>query len=136
DGKKLAVSDVKNRRNDPQVFEHKVQAPAGKHRFAVAFINDYYNPKATDRRNRDRNLYVGFMEVAGPLGVKPKLPDSHTRLITATPTAGRTWDVAAKEVLKKFASRAYRRPATEAEVERLASLVKMGQKTGETFEQS
>ena len=101
----------------------------------MAFINDYYNPKAADRRERDRNLYVGFLEVAGPLGVKPKLPESHTRLITATPN-GRAWDAPAREVLRSFARRAYRRPPTEAEIERLISLVKMGQKNGETFEQS
>ncbi len=136
DGKKVGVSDVKNRRGDPQPFEHKVQAAAGKHRFAVAFINDFYDPKATNPRRRDRNLYVGFLEVVGPLGVKPKLPDSHTRLITATPSRDRNWDAAAKEVLTRFVGRAYRRPATEAEIERLVGFVRLGQKNGETFERS
>ncbi len=136
DGKKFGLSDVKNTRRDPQVFEHKVKATAGKHRLAVAFINDFSDPKATDRRRRERNLHVGFLEVAGPAGAKAPLPDSHTRLITAIPGGARTWDAAAKEVLSRFARRAYRRPPTEAEVERLVGLVRLGRKNNDTFEQS
>ncbi len=136
DGKKFGLSEVKNSRREPRVFEHKVQAAAGKRRFAVAFINEFTDPKATDRRRRDRGLRVGFLEVAGPAGAKAVLPESHTRLITATPGTGRTWDAAAKEVLTRFVRRAYRRPPTPSEIDRLVALTQVGKKHGERFEQS
>jgi hypothetical protein len=39
-----------------------------------------------------------------------------------------------RKILERFASRAYRRPATEAEVKRLAGLVELAEKNGESYE--
>jgi hypothetical protein len=135
-GKSAGTANVKNTRRNPGTFEQKAKVAAGKHRFSVTFTNDYYKPDDPNPRNRDRNLYVGFMEVSGPPGAKARLPETHTRLITATPSASRTWDAAAREVLKGFVRRAYRRPPTEAEIERLLQFVQRARKKGDNYEQA
>jgi mono/diheme cytochrome c family protein len=136
DRRSIGVSPVKAVRREPGVYEQKAKVAAGRHRFSVTFTNDYYRPNDPNPRNRDRNLHVGFMELVAPPGVKATLPESHTRLIMATPGATRTWDESAREVLGKFARRAYRRPVTDAEVDRLLQLARMARSKGETFEGS
>src|SRR5690606_15645141 len=54
DGKALETFEVQGQRQ-PNVFEVAVTIEnAGEKAFAVKFLNDYYNPKAKDRRQRDR----------------------------------------------------------------------------------
>ena len=117
----------------PAVFEAKVKI---KHadRFAVAFTNDAYYPDFPDPKKRDRNLAVEWIEVVGPIFSLPNdLPDSHRKIIFRRPNHLNRREVA-REVLQKFATRAFRRPATAPEVERLASLVDLALKNGDTFE--
>ncbi len=134
DGKRLKVFEVKGQRK-PKVYEVKTRVKAGSHRFSAAFINDYYNPKAKKRRDRDRNLYVRFLEVKGPTDFDPKsLPEQHRRIVTARPDKDRSVAAAAHEVLGPLASRAFRRPASDEEVIRLVGLVEFAVKEGEPFE--
>lgn len=73
---------------------------------------------------------------AGP----PPLPESHRRIITTAPqrvegvASDAEWNRAAREVLANFASRAYRRPATDEEVARLIALVRAARDEGDSFE--
>ncbi len=95
---------------------------AGDHRFTVAFVNDYYNPKDPNPANRDRNMVVNQIEVVGPLEtVGQDLPAPHRLVIPHEPPADGRRQYAA-EILTRLASRAFRRPATPAEVERLLKL--------------
>jgi hypothetical protein len=143
DGLDLQTFDVAAVEGQPAAFEAKVNLPAGKHRFAAGFINDYYKPDDPNPNNRDRNLVVERLSVQGPLGVLPEnLPASHTRLITCSPrksageTAGETGEVAdcSRTILRAFATRAFRRPATDAEVDRLIRIVLAATKEGDSFE--
>lgn len=119
----------------PGMYEFKRNVPAGKHRFAARFINDYYKPDDPDPKNRDRNLIVDKLEVQGPLGVLPeKLPASHTRLVTCRPEGKSDPSACARTILRPFATRAFRRPATDAEVERLTRLVVAVTNEGDSFE--
>ena len=134
DGKPLKVFEVKGQRK-PEVYEMKTKVKAGSHRFSAAFINDYYNPKAKNPKDRDRNMYVRFLEVKGPTDFDPNsLPEEHRRIITVRPDKDRSVADAAREVLGQFVSRAFRRPASDEEVGRLADLVEFAVKEGETFE--
>ena len=47
-GREEHVVDVANRRRSPKDFEFRMRVPAGRQRFAVAFLNDYFNPEAED----------------------------------------------------------------------------------------
>ncbi|MFQ5731030.1 MAG: DUF1592 domain-containing protein [Planctomycetaceae bacterium] len=133
DGKAVKVFKVTGRRR-PKVYEFKLKVKQGNRKFAAAFINDFYNPKAP-RRNRDRNLGVRFLEVRGPIGsrVADRSP-VHKRLLFAQPGPKKTVKQAATEVLAKFLPRAFRRPVTADEVARYVRLVEFAVQQGEGFE--
>jgi hypothetical protein len=137
DDKELEVFETKNRRRgDFRNYEHKLEIPQGRHKFVAAFINDYYEPNNENRRLRgDRNLEIEHLEIVGPLGVKPdQLPASHTQIIFVEPSAEKSPEDCAREIFKRFASRAYRRPATSDEVERVMQLFALAKGEGEKFE--
>jgi mono/diheme cytochrome c family protein len=133
DGKNLRVVDVKATEDAPELYQLRLKLPAGKRRFAVAFLNDFYNPQATDPGQRDRNLIVESLEIQGPMGLHGPRPESHRRVLFCQPTPA-TREACARKIMAGFARRAYRRPVTEAEVERLARCVRLAEAEGESFE--
>lgn len=134
DGRKVKVFEVKGRRR-PGRYEIKVRVEKGTRRFAAAFINDYYNPKARNPRDRDRNLAVRFLEVRGPIGLPPaNLSPTHKRIFIARPGPKKSPQQAAREILTPLATRAFRRPATPDEIDRLLRLVEFVLKQGDSFE--
>jgi hypothetical protein len=134
DGKDLRVIDVKAVAKAPKVYKVKTKIQAGNRRLAVAFINDYYNPKDPDPKNRDRNLIIEHVEIEGPVNAPPvPLPESHKRIFLCQPTPA-TKTECARKILENFARRAYRRPVSLAEVDRLVGLVRQAEAQGDTFE--
>ncbi len=135
DGKELQTFDVTAASGNYENYDITLRVEPGKHTFSASFINDYYRPNDPDPKLKgDRNLHIEWIAVKGPIGVLPAdLPESHKRLITCQPTKG---DAAAcaRTILKPFASRAFRRPATDEEVERLVRLVQLAQSQGDRFE--
>ena len=129
--------DVVARADEPAVYEHRMTLGAGKHRLAAAFLNDYWNPDHENPDERDRNLLIDYLEVEGPVGVQLEYPEIHRRIIFAPPAADASRDeqlAAARNVLRRFATRAYRRPATDDEVERLTGFVRRTLEAGGNFE--
>ena len=135
DGKPLHAVDVKAVESDPKVYEFRAKLRGGPRRFGVAFLNDYYNEKDPDPKQRDRNLVVDYLEVQGPIatGAPGELPESHKRIIFAKPTTETRLE-AARSIVERFASRAYRRPITSGEVGRLLRFVDLAQQNGDSFE--
>ncbi len=134
DGETLETLTVKAVETDPQVFETRVQVKAGFHPFGVSFLNDYYNPKAVNPQDRDRNLVVDYFEVEGPQGVSlASLPESHTRILFKTPGKDDKAEVT-RDILERFATRAYRRPVSPGDVGRLMKFVDLAEQNGDSFE--
>ena len=134
DGKQVHVADVTAVDGDAATYETQLRIGPGKKRFALAFINDYYNPEAPDPKDRDRNLFVDALEIQGPLdGPPPAPPESHQRIIFVQPEANNHRQ-SAEKILKLFASRAYRRRATKDEIARLVKFVDDADARGESFE--
>lgn len=133
DGRRIRVDDVNQKWNSPGTFAVTVPLMKGKHRLAVAFVNDYYEPDAGDAKDRgDRNLHVQEMEV---LATSARgLPESHRRVIGRAPRKAEEWAACTRENLQAFLLRAYRRPATPRELDRLCALVEVGRKNGESYE--
>jgi len=128
------VVDVKAKSDSPQIYEGRLHVPAGKRRASVAFINEYNRLQHPEPENVNRMLYVQWVEVTGPTDPAP-MTDVQRALFGPDP--GRPRDRAfAKEIVAKIASRAYRRPVADEEVERLADLVVGAQKSGASFERS
>jgi len=134
DGKVIETFTVAATEGHPTVVElpFRVDGP-GRRRISVGFTNDYYMPNAADPKQRDRNLAVDWVEIEGPIGPRT-LPPSHTRIIT-TPGSRDQWAGPMAEVLGKFASRAFRRPATRAEIDGLVALTEKVKARQGTFEE-
>jgi hypothetical protein len=139
DGKDIQTVDVTVSENRPEVYEVRAKISAGKRRVAVAYVNDFTEPPTGDRRRRprDRNLIVTAIEVQGPIGLPKLLPISHRRIIACQSIPKHKHsDECVRTIVSKFAGRAFRRPATKQEVTRLAGIVGMAQKQGDSFERS
>lgn len=135
DGEKRTVFDVAATAAEPQVYEYRTVLESGRRRIAVAFINDYYKPEAADPTQRDRNLAVVEIEVVGPLLERPEdYPESHRRILFVRPGDGLSETEAARRILKRLVTRAFRRPASEQEIERLLGLTTVAREEGDSFE--
>jgi hypothetical protein len=136
DGQERQTVEVKAKERSPAEYRLDLTLAEGKHRFGGAFLNDYYNPEDPDPRNRDRNLFIESIEITGPLDPPPlKIPDTHRRIFTCTPREDTT-NQCSRTIIADFTRRAYRRPVTPQEVNRLAALAAQARKDGESFEGS
>lgn len=123
-GKNLGVFDLPNTAQDPTVIEVTTDSDAGKHIVSVSFLNDYYDADTGD----DRNLFVDWIEVEGPLDMPGKNP-IRERLLLCDPAGG--GDACVREILGDFASRAFRRPVGADEIDRLMGLVDVARDEGD-----
>jgi hypothetical protein len=62
------------------------------------------------------------------------LPESHWRIMIREPASAAEAPEAARSILERFATRAYRRPVTSDEVARLVGFVELALKNGDSFE--
>jgi Protein of unknown function (DUF1592)/Protein of unknown function (DUF1588)/Protein of unknown function (DUF1587)/Protein of unknown function (DUF1585)/Protein of unknown function (DUF1595)/Ca-dependent carbohydrate-binding module xylan-binding/Planctomycete cytochrome C len=135
DGQSFHEAAVTAGQRRPGVYSARVQTRAGTRRLSLAFLNDFYDPNNSNPANRDRNLVIDSIEIAGPAGFRPKpLPESHRRIIIATPRPAMDERDAARRVIEQFATRAFRRPARNEEVDRYLALVEDAASNGENFE--
>ncbi|MFT4547341.1 MAG: hypothetical protein ACI8XO_004058 [Verrucomicrobiales bacterium] len=124
--RRLKTFDVKNTPESGQDFEQKVQLEPGELQLAAEFVNDFYDPSAKDTNRRDRNLLVEWIEIIGPDEYKePQLPQFHQAWLPEDPSKIDR-GAAARKILEKFSSSAFRRPVREDEVGRLLELAKLG----------
>ncbi|MCA9118750.1 MAG: DUF1592 domain-containing protein [Planctomycetaceae bacterium] len=136
DGKEIQLFEVAATKDEPGTYKLEGRAASGKHLVELAFVNDYYNPQASDPNDRDRNLVISHLEVRGPREAKRELPDSHRRIIFIEPSESVPTRDVARQVFERFASRAYRRPAKTEEVDRLMQLANVAHEAGDNFEAS
>jgi mono/diheme cytochrome c family protein len=117
--------------------EIMTKVSGGEHRLSVHFLNPFSDPAAEDELRRERRISVGGLEVDGPLDVRQSdYPAIHRQLVPSQPGEGRTVLQAAQANLKPLLSRAFRRSATNDEVNRFASLVDKSVALGDSFEQA
>src|SRR5262249_9672099 len=76
-----------------------------------------------------RSVSVQRFELEGP---KDSYPPTHKRIMACDPKKPHAEQT--REILTRFVSRAYRRPATKDEVARLAGVVEAAEKRGEKWE--
>jgi len=123
--------------NQPRVYEYDFKAIEGEFPVAISFLNDFYDPDAKNKDRRDRNLYLEWIELEGPLaGVRVDPPAHHQNIVIAEPSSNRTVRQAAEIVFEKFLPKAFRRPVDSEEVAQYASLVeKAVEEFGESYEE-
>ena len=126
-GQSLGTFDLPNTAQNPAVIEVTADSDAGKHIVSVSFLNDYYDPDA----GADRNLFVDWIEVEGPLDM-PGKNLLREKIMICDPAAD--GDGCAREILGAFATRAFRRPVSADEVDRLMGLVDVARGEGDSTE--
>ena len=136
-GSDILKTEVKAaRQREAETFEAEVKLKARSNRLAVAYLNNYVNQNDPDPNNRDRNLFVAYIELEGPFNAgKFAYPETHRRIfpLEEMPADKRGY---ARDILRKFASKAFRRPATDGELDRLMKFVDMAAADGDSFEKS
>ncbi len=130
DGKDVKDFAVKPSASVPAVFETTVRTKAGTQRVTIALLNPA-RAAATDAETRA--LHVQSLEVEGPFHpAPPKYPAVHTRLMAHQP--GLAPREAAKDIITRFAAKAFRRPLRPGEVDKSLAFFDASQQRGEQFE--
>lgn len=133
DGRPVQTFDVKNPRRQLTAYALMLDLSVGNHRIAAAFINDYYQPQDPNPANRDRNLYVGSMELDGPMDANDRFGAFQQRFLSVRPTI-KDRPTEAQKALAQIARRAWRRPVAEDEVKRLVGIAQTAWREGEPYE--
>jgi len=156
----LFERDVDAPEDRPVTLEFRAHLPAGTH--LIRIVNAVHGPNPEDRASRPLNtrpffrtsarqpwqikltdddarpiwptILLDWLEWEGPLQESWPSP-AHDRLFFAG--EGATKDAAyAREILARFATRAFRRPVRPAELDRLAKLFETSRGLGDRFEAS
>ena len=124
DGKEIKQFTIKaTEEKKAERLEVELPLPAGDHRIAVALLNPHKDDAG------ERALMVEFLEMAGPKDTRPPFQRKLMDIEADKPKAERT-----RAMLKQFTSKAYRRPVTPAELDRLVKFVDAAEARGEKWE--
>ena len=108
----------------------KVHLTAGDHHVHV-YVPDHANldnPRANLNPDGRRRLGAEYMEVLGPYNPVPRKPAAFFTCSQPTPAC-------ARQILTPLARRAFRRPPTSAEIQKLLQLTALVQQQGDPFEE-
>jgi hypothetical protein len=130
DGADRATFAVPNGRGRPGVFTAELDLTAGEHEIAVAFTNDFYQ----EEPRADRNLVVDSFEVDGPVDLVIGENTIREAIFTCSPAEADAWRACARQILEGFVPRAWRRPPTDEEYERLELLIERALAIDTTFD--
>ncbi|MSU34581.1 MAG: DUF1592 domain-containing protein [Pedosphaera sp.] len=128
------IFEVKASRENQKTFEYPLTRSRGEQRVKIAMIKATEPIPQVKGKKVERKLVVSKISWAGPPNTEwPLLPASHRDIFFRKPANGNETAVA-KEILERFTSRAFRRPATRGEVDRLLGLYKQARENQENFE--
>jgi mono/diheme cytochrome c family protein len=126
-GKDVKEFEVTATPDKPATIEATVSVKATTGRVGVSFLN----PATVG--GKERVLHLKGVEIEGPFDPPPLVyPESHKRLMVHK--AGVPPREAAREIVTRFATRAFRRPVKPDEVERCLALYDAAEKKGQRFE--
>lgn len=142
------VADTKVLAKRPGTVSLTIDAPRGLHMVSVTFMNPFSEPPAAPDKDAKpgtrkpagpavRSLQMVSLEMKGPRQGTPSA--AHRALFIARPDPRNKDQAAAerdaaKQIIGAFASRAYRRPVSDAQLDRLMNLYDVAAKNGQVFE--
>ena len=126
-GKETFGVDITALAAAPMLIEQNVTLPSAGGIVSVSFDNDFVDPVT----KADRNLFVDYLEIEGPLGATKDNPLRDRILTCDFKTGG---DACLREILEGFAERAWRRPVVKSEVDDLMKLVTLARAQSDTDE--
>jgi len=131
DGLDIETLYVEAEQIAPVIEARTLQLTAGTHSFGAGFLNDFYVPD----EGLDRNLYVDWIEVEGPLDATGERPPGFERVFTCS--VDQLGEVGcAQHILRDFGARAWRRPLSDAEIDGLMELYSLSRQSGGDWEEA
>ena len=125
---------VESESGTPGVYRAITPISAGTHTVAIVFENDFYDANSADERRRDRNLALMEVAIDGPLNADVVSDATPPALDLTLLSASESEPDAVRDFARRFATRAWRRPVAEEEVDRLAALVADRRQAGASLE--
>ena len=130
-------------------LEVRVPVEAGRHVVGVSFVRELWEPEGLPQplqRGRvltNDQIYMGYaavasVEIGGPYEAPGSVADTSSRqaIFSCRPRTATDDDErpCAREILSRFARRAYRRPVTEGDLATLLEFFDMGRRDGGSFD--
>lgn len=139
DGTLLKTIPVETKPNKLMYFdpyseaEMRMYLPSGDHVFRAAFIDDDFVKSLTDKEayNKKKNKFLDSLTFEGPFPTDVERA-SRKKILICDPKTG---PACVEKIVTALAHRAYRRPATHAEVASLLKFVALAKSRGETADQ-
>jgi mono/diheme cytochrome c family protein len=127
DGQEVkTVSMAEKKGNSGRNHTVTVNVAPGEHKVGVTLLNEYTDP---DDDSQGRGVIIEYVQFVGPIGAPP---DSQLALLEAPANVDE--EAKTRHILSRFASRAYRRPATKDEIDRLIKIVHAAEEGKEPWE--
>jgi mono/diheme cytochrome c family protein len=133
DDKRIKVVERTFTTNRARQFDARVPVLPGDHRVKVEILSD----SARDEEPGRSGAAVEYVEVRGPFQKDPpEPPPSHKLIFVCGHAPGQHTAACLRTDIADLARRAWRRPVTAAEIDKLAGFAKMAQEDGDSFEKS
>lgn len=125
-------------RDKPNTETATLYLPQGTHELALTFLNAEHGPGWAENDDRFRHVGIKQIRVTGPVSGSGEAPDAeaHQRIFFVEPSDTLPADEAASQIVGRFAERAFRRPVSAEETERLLAIYHQASAEGLTFEES
>jgi len=137
DDKQVKVVERTFTVNRARQFDARVPVLPGDHIVRVEILEDSGRSEPPSRPGARPGSAVEYVEVRGPFQKDPpEPPPSHRRIFICGHDAGQHTSACLRTDIADLARRAWRRPVTAAEVDKLAGFAKMAQQDGDSFEKS
>lgn len=140
DDKVVQQVRVPNTRDKPGQFSVVMRMRAGSRKIQFGFANDFYRKAEGGQEKQDRNLAIHHIKINGQKSAKQSLSASelspyHRAIIFDPPRSESEYPSKTRKILLRLASRAFRRPVADEDLDRLIKLAEEVQQDG-SFEES
>ena len=123
DKKEVKTVEVTATKQKPEILEYKFHLEPSAFHAGIKLLNP------SGPGELPKMLFVEYIELTGPNDTRPL---SHRRIMACAPDKPRAEQT--REIVTRFATRAFRRPATPAEIERLVKVVAGAETRGQSWE--